>query len=261
MTNNQIKQLPLGTLKNFPLLENLQLGKNGLSQFRTGTFSNLGKLKYLNFSSNKFSTLNETVLYPLRNLELLDLDNNRFSSVNYSRLLSHLPSLHLISVSDNNWTCEFLTRMLQTFRTKGINYLFNATSRYTEENVDGIFCTELHSTNFSIHPLERNESDDNIFGMLEKAIHNLNENVKNISDSLNNPKSSDQESMRILIKTFSENLENNSSSPILIFMLLFLIFISVMLLYIIYRQYFESMRKRKTIKTTHSEIELLNASA
>ncbi|KAF2901327.1 hypothetical protein ILUMI_04861 [Ignelater luminosus] len=146
LIENYIKYIPLGVFQNFPILRNLQLGNNHISSFKTGGFSNLNNLLYLNLSNNEVSILDETVLFPLHRLFLLDLDNNELSTINYLSLISHLPTLRYISVNDNNWTCMFLTQMLKTFGSQGIDFVFNSTKKYTEENVDGITCKELVKT-------------------------------------------------------------------------------------------------------------------
>ncbi|KAF2901944.1 hypothetical protein ILUMI_04238 [Ignelater luminosus] len=167
--DNNIIEIFVGAFKYFPLLENLQMSNNNLSIFKTGVFTNLEDLKYLNLSNNNFNFINETVFYPLHNLQVLDLDDNRFTYIDFNLLLFHLPKLQFISINNNNWNCPLLTHMIKEFRARQINYLFNASLNYTEENVDGITCVEINDDDTS----GSNSDEDNYKTVIKETIDEL----------------------------------------------------------------------------------------
>ncbi|KAL1505264.1 hypothetical protein ABEB36_004865 [Hypothenemus hampei] len=141
LSGNSLCHLPLGLFRSLNHLRSLNLAKNKLSRFNYGSFSGLKNLNFLNLSKNKLDFFDSTILLPMMHLTKLDLSGNGIWNFDLMELSLNVPSLRVISIEDNLFSCTLLKTTLQYFKGKAID-VENNISRYELLNINGIACIE-----------------------------------------------------------------------------------------------------------------------
>lgn len=103
-------------------LENLNLAYNNLKVWKTGQFTGLPQLHDLNCSHNLIETVAITGVFTLPTLHTLDLSSNVISDLDYFSLLSRLPSLSYIKLSNNLLSCDLEKEMENSFSEDNFKY-------------------------------------------------------------------------------------------------------------------------------------------
>ncbi|KAF2898650.1 hypothetical protein ILUMI_07521 [Ignelater luminosus] len=182
LKSNSFIELPNYAFQFVANLEILDLSYNNLKDLNNLTFHNLKNLETLNLSYNHLESLSEKVLIPLENLRTLDLVGNRLKYIEYDIIVSLLSNLKSIKIRENQLSCSFLSKMLQYFRNKTINYTVNEKLSYDEENVAGIHCQEYDKFNSSFK--RTNEILLNDTAVLNEIYHIAKDDNKSLNASL-----------------------------------------------------------------------------
>lgn len=118
LSQNQIGRLAISTLVRLKSLTVLNLAQTALRDLNFGSFAGQKELKVLDVSYNNLSEIHLDILSPyLSRLERLYLDGNGLSEVGglfQVHLPSLFPALNTLGISNNNFNCTYLTKMLRT---------------------------------------------------------------------------------------------------------------------------------------------------
>lgn len=129
LERNNIHKLGIGVFSNTKLLQRLRILGGSMDHIDVDLFSNLYELKHLLFSANGLSELPVAAMKNLKKLELLYIYSNNLDDLDVSGLVANLPRLKSIYLNDNNFHCDRLIEIMDTFKAGGI-----ATPDYTFGN-------------------------------------------------------------------------------------------------------------------------------
>ncbi|CRL02130.1 CLUMA_CG015603, isoform A [Clunio marinus] len=166
-------------------LEFTQIKKNSLTY---GTFSHNTNLTQLDLSYNQLLQIDFNIFSSLAQLTHLKVDGNNLTEIPFENIKVNFPKLSLISLTDNDWNCSYLSNMIKQLRAMNvIVYVFTKYRVYDEMNVDGIRC----HNNATKHVYWRSpiaHLDDNEANLSENDIRtpetDLNANLTKIWDKI-----------------------------------------------------------------------------
>lgn len=119
-------------------LENTNISSSSLT---FGTFAHNINLTQLDISYNQLKLLDFNIFTSLAQLSHLKIDGNNLTEIPFENIKVIFPKLSLISLSDNDWNCSYLSNMIKQLRGQNvIVYVFVQLRVYDETNVDGIRC-------------------------------------------------------------------------------------------------------------------------
>lgn len=118
LSQNRIGRLGIHTLARLKSLSLLNLAQTGLRDLNYGSFSGQRDLKVLDLSYNGLNEIHLDILSPyMTRLERLHLDGNNLTDVG-GLFQVHLPSLfpvlNTLGLSNNNFNCTYLTKIMRT---------------------------------------------------------------------------------------------------------------------------------------------------
>lgn len=118
VSQNRIGRLNISTLAPLKSLTLLNLAQTSLRDLNYGSFSGQRELKVLDLSYNGLNEIHLDILSPyLTRLERLHLDGNNLTDVG-GLFQVHMPSLfpvlNTLGLSNNNFNCTYLTKMMRT---------------------------------------------------------------------------------------------------------------------------------------------------
>lgn len=122
LSNNNISVMNATRYGRLVSLESLNLAHNSLKVWKTGQFSGLPQLHDLNCSYNLIETVAITGVFTLPTLHTLDLSYNVISDLDYFSLLSRLPSLSYLKLSNNLLSCDLEKEMENSFSEDNFKY-------------------------------------------------------------------------------------------------------------------------------------------
>ncbi|KAF5270116.1 hypothetical protein FQA39_LY08528 [Lamprigera yunnana] len=138
LQQNKICYIPLGLFEHIMGLKDLNLKGNVLRSFESGTFSGLTNLYSINLASNDFFEFDPTSLLPLESIALLDVSKNNLITLDSYAVHINAPTLSIINIYDNLWSCPLLQSMVRYFRTVNIVIARTEAARYDITNINGI---------------------------------------------------------------------------------------------------------------------------
>lgn len=158
LAHNYVGKLNISTFGHLTNLEHLNLGHTNLSNINFGTFFHQKELRSLDISYNGLNKINFDVFLPyLKNLEQLILDGNNLTEVD-GISTTMFPQLTMLSISNNNFNCTYLAKLLRTLKYDELSLSINPELVHPNEtHINGIACD--HRTNDSI-VYNRVHSDD-----------------------------------------------------------------------------------------------------
>lgn len=116
LRNNSLQFIPI-----FPEpgnLTNLDISSNPLSKIDANTFRKFTGLKKLNLSGSNLHELPDGVFKKQTHLEYLDISDNSLFTVPVS-IFDNLKSLETFYFHQNNWNCDFLEHLMNSFVKRG----------------------------------------------------------------------------------------------------------------------------------------------
>lgn len=149
LSYNYVGKLNISTFAKLTNLEHLNLGHTNLSNINFGTFFHQKELKSLDISYNNLNKMNFDVFLPyLKSLESLVLDGNNLTEME-GLTNSMFPQLSVLSISNNNFNCTYLAKLLRTLKWDELGLSIDPELVHTNEtHINGIACD--HATNDSI---------------------------------------------------------------------------------------------------------------
>lgn len=143
LSYNPIGELKVSSFARMSDLVRLNLENTNItaSSLTFGTFAHNTNLTQLDISYNKLKFLDFNIFTSLAQLSHLKIDGNNLTEISYENMKVNFPKLSLISLSDNDWNCSYLSNMIKQLRALNvIVYVFLQHRVYDEMNVDGIRC-------------------------------------------------------------------------------------------------------------------------
>lgn len=138
--NPYLTRISTNFFKKLTKLRKLDLSATELT-FSPKMFASLKQLKHLSLEKNRLKWIDFGIFDGLHKLEKLDLENNRLSELDLKSLKKFVPSLKLIDIESNHFSCDFVQEIVE--------YLKNNTDlRVIEFSDDGLeFRWKLKSYN------------------------------------------------------------------------------------------------------------------
>lgn len=116
LRNNSLQFIP-----SFPQPENLtilDISSNPLAKIDGNTFRKLTGLQHLNLSGSNLHELPDGVFKKQNHLEYLDISDNSLFTVPVS-IFDNLKSIQKFYFHQNNWNCDFLEHLMNSFVKRG----------------------------------------------------------------------------------------------------------------------------------------------
>lgn len=190
LSSNHVGKLNISTFANLTNLEHLNLSHTNLSNINFGTFFHQKELKSLDISYNGLNKIDFDVFLPyLKNLESLVLDGNNLTEMD-GLTNSMFPQLTMLSISNNNFNCTYLAKLLRTLKWDELGLSIDPELVHTNEtHINGIACD--HRTNDSSIVYNRIHSDDydhkyNVHKAIVAILSPNNQNNMNSNDKSDN---------------------------------------------------------------------------
>lgn len=133
LEHNNIHKLGTGIFSRTKKLERLHILGASLEHIDVDLFSNLGELNQLLFGANGLKELPLAAIKNLKNLQLFFLYSNELSDLDAKGLVENLPSLKSIYINDNNFHCDRLIEIIDTFNARKIKVHGHLYDKYTKE--------------------------------------------------------------------------------------------------------------------------------
>ncbi|XP_052892098.1 leucine-rich repeat-containing G-protein coupled receptor 5-like [Anopheles moucheti] len=190
LSNNRIGPVNLTSFAKLTKLEQLGLERTHISNLQHGTFAQQESLKWLDLSYNNLDRFDFDILTSSTALEKIFLDGNRLKSLDFQYLRKTFPSLVKIGLSDNNWNCTYLIKLVRYCTEHSIALFKSQSSVLNQTNVKGIYCYDdknpLANLNTTmqqmqiLHPHLNGSTED---GALQSLLQSVLEDVRRFSDS------------------------------------------------------------------------------
>ncbi|XP_055301872.1 toll-like receptor 6 [Sitodiplosis mosellana] len=168
---NFIDKLMAGVFERFTNLKALHLSHMNLSNIGLDTFSYQTRLKLLDLSYNGLTNVGPTIFSrKFFHLEHLNLEGNQLITID-SVTSINFPNMIWLSISKNQFSCKYLTRFLDKWKSVEKLQLAGDPSRY-QMNIEGIDC---YFTQIGSKP------DDNLneFGKSDKNLNQFRQITNN----------------------------------------------------------------------------------
>lgn len=141
LSYNFVGKLDIATFAKLTNLEHLILSHTNLSNINFGTFFHQKELKTLDISYNNLNKINFDIFLPyLKNLESLYLDGNNLTEME-GLTNSLFPQLSILSISNNNFNCTYLAKLLRTLKWEELGLNIDPDLVHSNEtHINGIAC-------------------------------------------------------------------------------------------------------------------------
>uniref|UniRef100_A0A182SHL4 Leucine rich immune protein (TM) n=1 Tax=Anopheles maculatus TaxID=74869 RepID=A0A182SHL4_9DIPT len=187
LSHNRIGPLNLTSLSKFTKLQQLGLERTYVSNLQHGTFAQQESLKWLDLSNNNLDRFDFDILTSSTALGRIYLDSNRLKSLDFAFLKKTFPSLVEIGLSDNNWNCTYLIKLVRYCTEHNITLYKSQSSVLNQTNVKGIYCYDdknpLASWNTTVQQLQtlhpHNSSEES---GLQTLLQSVLEDVRRYSE-------------------------------------------------------------------------------
>lgn len=192
---SRIENYNIHAFSNLELVQTLRLGDTQLPIIDFGTFSHQRNLRILDISYNNLESIDLDTLLSNQRLYELYIDGNKLTDI--GNIVEHFPTLRSIGLSDNNWNCSFLVKMISALEKAGIEIVIEDGKRVRDfTNVHGIFCinnktdidnlpkfSPLKHDNISHSIIERNEMKNQI-EELQIQLQAIEERIDGVVDQM-----------------------------------------------------------------------------
>lgn len=219
MKNLDLSDTVLGALKvdsfaEMKMLEELNLGNTSIVKISFGLFSHLQNLKTLNISDNNLGFIDYHMFTSLISLKSWLISGNLLTKLkDYDTYREIFPKLNSVAIENNNWNCEYLSKLVLNLTKQGIKIEDPVKAEKTDSSVHGLRCTTNANKSNSEEksPEPRSDSLKEVLKSLSILIEDverlrseemdLNEKILSLQNDLSSLKS-DKE---FLLNAYSSN--------------------------------------------------------
>lgn len=173
LSYNYIGPLNISTFSKLKALEFLLLKSTNISNIQFGTFSHQHSVKQFDISGNKLGYFDMNMIFSMNSLLTLDLSGNELST------LENVESAHFtftlltkIDLSNNNWSCNYLMKLIKIFRVYKVA-LVRSILEEEDYNIHGIGCSGRQSDDDTVDPLDDDGLNSNSTDVLRDKIKEL----------------------------------------------------------------------------------------
>jgi Leucine-rich repeat (LRR) protein len=181
LANNQIGDIRYAnTFAGMKQLKHFSLSGNQINEIPFDLLENLSNLETLILSNNNLKEVNFLDILSFPRLEVLDIKDNKIKIIDdYHILKRPLPKLTRIDLANNLWECDYLLKMLTSFKAQNIEVVSSKEIIQYRANVNNIKCVAEH-----IESLEDNTGiNDNKINEIIDKMNYLNDKIKYLSAS------------------------------------------------------------------------------
>lgn len=144
---NTIQKLRASSFMHMAQLKNLYLQNMNLSQLKYGTLSYSRNLRVLDLSHNNLAQFNfDWFFVPLADFAELHLNDNRLTHLSGSfKVQTIMPNLKILSISNNNFACNYLSQLFQEISSTQAKIMFQQTIEDPEDeraHFNGVACMD-----------------------------------------------------------------------------------------------------------------------
>lgn len=141
---------------------NLEFTNVSAESLTYGTFSHNPNITQLDLSYNQLHYIDFNVFPTLTQLTHLKIDGNNLTEISYENFRINFPKLLLVSITDNDWNCTYLSTMIKKLKAMNlIIFVFGTQRVYDDTNVDGIRCVKNNSQHINwMRPIEHIDVDE-----------------------------------------------------------------------------------------------------
>ena len=154
LSNTPLSALRVDSFAEMKSLEKLNLGSTRMMKISFGLFSHQRSLQFLNISHNDLRFIDYHMFTSLSNLKSWDISGNNLTKLKeHEKLREIFPKLTLITLDENNWNCEYLSKLILNLTKQRIKIADPLRPVKNDSSLNGIGClTHEH--------LKTNENDD-----------------------------------------------------------------------------------------------------
>ena len=140
LSYNNIGSLNVSTFAKLKALEFLLLKATNVSNIQFGTFSHQHSVKQFDISDNNLGFFDMNMIFSMTSLLTLDISGNKLTSLkNFESAHFTFTLLQKIDLSNNNWPCNYLLRLIKVFRVYKVT-LSTSNIEETSNSIHGIGC-------------------------------------------------------------------------------------------------------------------------
>lgn len=177
LSDTMLNVLSIDSFAEMKMLESLSLGNAKIMKISFGLFSHQQNLQFLNISHNDLGFIDYHMFTTLSNLTSWDISGNKLTKLkDYESFHEILPKLSSIGLEDNDWNCEYLSKVRLSLEKQGIKISNPIRPIKNESSIKGLRCST--KSNSRINQLA--DSDNG-----EKELEKLNEIVAVVNNLIN----------------------------------------------------------------------------
>lgn len=151
LSSNALGDLQIDTFADMSKLEELNLSYSNLSTIPFGLFSHQKHLRTLNISHNNLGLIDYHMFTALEKLEVWDVSGNQLTKLEgYEGFHEHFPELRKIALDENNFSCEYLSELMASFKKQKILIEDPIRPLKNKASIKGIGCVEHSSSRSNI---------------------------------------------------------------------------------------------------------------
>ncbi|XP_067647626.1 leucine-rich repeat-containing protein 15 [Eurosta solidaginis] len=139
LRNNSLRELP--HIPHAGNVTSLDVAHNPLGTLQGNPLRRFTGLQRLNLSATGMNEIQEDVFKKQTHLKLLDISANSLYNLKFP-IFSNLKSLQYFYFQENNWNCDFLQLLMNSFvKKRDISFMEDTTEpELVDEYVDGVVC-------------------------------------------------------------------------------------------------------------------------
>lgn len=177
VSENLLGPLNVDSLAELTSLEVLSLGNSSIDKISFGLFSHQKNLRTLNISYNSLGFIDYHMFTSLSNLTTWDISGNNLTKLkDYENFRGIFQQLSSISLDQNHWSCEYLSKMRLNLEKQAIKVANPINPVKTDSNVNGIGCSiksNPKTENSTLQGGNAKISQDNLISQLNELKSNL----------------------------------------------------------------------------------------
>ncbi|KAG4072773.1 hypothetical protein HA402_005250 [Bradysia odoriphaga] len=185
---NQISDISVKSFSQMSQLKWLNLENSGLKTIDFGLFSQQTSLTWLDISYNDLKVINFNMLTDT--IHYLFIEGNALTNIDVNDMVSTLPNLRVLGLTNNKFSCEKLVEIRKILKTNSVEmHVDEQVMVKFSRNINGIACANENSTEvieLGTAKLLPIHTDNNHFiESIHQKIKEIETNIRVHSESLN----------------------------------------------------------------------------
>lgn len=174
LSETLLDSLSVDSFAEFESLKELRLDRNAITLIDYGLFAHQKNLELLDLSFNSIVNIDLHVLATMTSLRELHLSGNKIAKIdNYEDLHRILPTLETIGLEENNWNCEYLSKLKISLLSQNITIVDAVNPVKNETSISGIRC--VTSSTETLSHVKATADDDRTAQKINNLVDKINE--------------------------------------------------------------------------------------